>query len=197
MIGWKLFSMVLCPEAILFCPIFGQIFIRFFLHNASTGSRFFRAPQTASASLFSGDACFAPTLAFRQDMKSPIRWAGSKTQLLPSLRKFWGSEYQRYIEPFAGSASLFFDIKPANALLGDLNWELISALQALKRDAELVLQCLLRLPRGRRSYYRIRKQDPAILSPAERSARFFYLNRFCFNGLYRTNLKGQFNVPYG
>jgi DNA adenine methylase len=130
-------------------------------------------------------------------MKSPIRWAGSKRQTLPRLRELWSGGYHRYVEPFAGSASLFFDIEPRSAVLGDLNWELITALRAIRRDVELVLQAIRRLPTGKRSYYKIRRQDPASLSEPEIAARFLYLNHFCFNGLYRTNLNGKFNVPYG
>jgi DNA adenine methylase len=130
-------------------------------------------------------------------MKSPIRWAGSKRQTLPKLRDLWGAGYTRYVEPFAGSASLFFDIEPQSAVLGDLNWELITALRSIRRDVELVLQCLRRIPLGEHNYYKVRGQDPTRLSPSELAARFLYLNHFCFNGLYRTNLKGQFNVPYG
>jgi DNA adenine methylase len=131
------------------------------------------------------------------NMKSPIRWAGSKRQTLPRLRELWGAGYARYVEPFAGSASLFFDLQPHAAILGDLNWELMTALSALRRDVQLVLQCLRRLPLGEASYYRIRQRCPADLSPPELAARFLYLNHLCFNGLYRTNLSGQFNVPYG
>ena len=130
-------------------------------------------------------------------MKSPIRWAGSKRQTLPRLRELWGKGYARYVEPFAGSASLFFDVQPSSAILGDLNWELISAFRAIRRDVDLVLQCLRRLPVGKSSYYRIREQNPTQLAAPELAARFLYLNHFCFNGLYRTNLNGFFNVPYG
>jgi DNA adenine methylase len=130
-------------------------------------------------------------------MKSPIRWAGSKRQTLPRLRELWGGGYARYVEPFAGSASLFFAIQPRSAVLGDLNWELICAFRAIRRDVDLVLQCLRRLPIGKSSYYKIREQDPKQLSAPEIAARFLYLNHFCFNGLYRTNLNGHFNVPYG
>jgi DNA adenine methylase len=82
-------------------------------------------------------------------------------------------------------------------VLADLNWELITALRAIRRDVALVLECLRRLRKGERNYYAIRRQDPRNLSPSALAARFIYLNHFCFNGLYRTNLKGEFNVPYG
>ncbi len=130
-------------------------------------------------------------------MRSPIRWAGSKRQTLPRLRKLWGAGYARYVEPFAGSASLFFDLEPSSAILGDLNLELMTALRAIRRDVELVLQCFKRLSRGKKHYYATREIDPSKLSPAELAARFLYLNHYCFNGLYRTNRAGKFNVPYG
>jgi DNA adenine methylase len=103
----------------------------------------------------------------------------------------------RYIEPFAGSACLFFDLEPQSAILGDLNRELVTAMRGIRRDAYRVLECYRRLPKGKNAYYAIRSQDPYSLCDAELSARFLYLNRYCFNGLYRTNLKGDFNVPYG
>jgi DNA adenine methylase len=128
-------------------------------------------------------------------MKSPIRWAGSKRQTVGLLRKYWTGG--RYIEPFAGSACLFFDLEPSEAILGDLNWELTTAMQALKSDVEKILSILRGLPTGSDAYYRVRKLDPTRLDHSTLAARFLYLNRYCFNGLYRTNLRGQFNVPYG
>ena len=129
-------------------------------------------------------------------MRSFLRWAGSKRLLLPKLRRYWRGDFGRYIEPFAGSACMFFDLEPEKAILGDLNWELVVTLKAVQMDVGLVLQSLRRLPRGKRHYYRIRSVDPTRLTAVELAARFLYLNRFCFNGLYRTNLRGKFNVPY-
>jgi DNA adenine methylase len=130
-------------------------------------------------------------------MESPLRWAGSKRQLIPKLLKFWKEPSSRYIEPFCGSARLFFAIEPARAILGDINSELIMTYRSLRADIELVLQCLRRLRKGESSYYKLRRIDPHGLSDAARAARFIYLNRFCFNGIYRTNKRGQFNVPFG
>ena len=130
-------------------------------------------------------------------MRSFIRWAGSKRQLVKVLGQYWPGDPAQYVEPFAGSASLFFELEPSQAVLGDLNWELISALRAVRCDVQGVLECLGRLPTGKTAYYRIREIDPRTLSEAEVAARFLYLNRYSFNGLYRTNLKGKFNVPYG
>jgi DNA adenine methylase len=130
-------------------------------------------------------------------MKSPIRWAGSKRLLLPHLKTLWRSEFKRYVEPFCGSACLFFDLEPKAAILGDLNEELIETYRALKHDPYLVLECIRRLRKGKFAYYKIRSQNPKWLSRFEKAARFLYLNRYCFNGIYRTNAAGVFNVPYG
>jgi DNA adenine methylase len=130
-------------------------------------------------------------------VRSFLRWAGSKCQLLPVLRQYWNSSCRTYIEPFAGSATLFFDISPTRAILGDSNEELVETLGFVQTDVERILQALRRLPKGRDYYYTLRRKDPNSLAPAERAARFLYLNRYCFNGLFRTNLNGRFNVPYG
>jgi len=130
-------------------------------------------------------------------MNSIIRWAGSKRQLLTKLSCYWPKDAKRYVEPFCGSACLFFHLEPPKAILGDLNSELISTYKALKRDPLLVCEYLKRLQKGRNAYYRIRAIAVDSLSEAEVAARFLYLNRYCFNGIYRTNRLGKFNVPYG
>jgi DNA adenine methylase len=130
-------------------------------------------------------------------VKSFLRWAGSKRPILNKLKPFCPKKSARYIEPFAGSACLFFDLEPNKAILGDLNGELIRTLKAIRRDVELVLQCLRNLPTGKDAYYQVRSISPMQLPDAELAARFLYLNRYCFNGLYRTNKNGIFNVPYG
>jgi len=126
-----------------------------------------------------------------------VRWAGSKRSLIKELGQYWIEDSKRYIEPFAGSACLFFHLEPKAALISDLNAELISMYRELQRDAELVLECFRRLRKGEKAYYAIRREDPRLLSRPEAAARFLYLNRYCFNGLFRTNQTGTFNVPYG
>lgn len=130
-------------------------------------------------------------------MKPFLRWAGSKIQLLPNLQAFWSDHYERYVEPFAGSASLFFRLQPKRALLSDINRELILTLQQVRQQPTHVVECLRRMPRSSRYFYEIRAQQPETLPLNARAARFIYLNALCFNGLYRTNLHGVFNVPYG
>ena len=126
-----------------------------------------------------------------------LRWAGSKRQLLPVLKTFWTKKHLRYVEPFAGSACLFFSIKPRRAILGDLNSELIATYIEVKYRIAEVLKELARLGSANKEKYEwLRAIDPSTLTAPTRAARFIYLNRFCFNGIYRTNLAGQFNVPY-
>jgi DNA adenine methylase len=126
-----------------------------------------------------------------------LRWAGSKKQLLPELSKYWNESYNRYVEPFAGSACLFFRLKPKAAILGDINQDLISTYLEVKYRLPDLIKELQQLKKGREEYLELRKRDISSMDSAQKAARFIYLNRFCFNGLYRTNQKGQFNVPYG
>jgi DNA adenine methylase len=130
------------------------------------------------------------------NVKPFLRWAGSKRKLLPRLRAYWQPHHKRYIEPFAGSAALFFEINPQKALLGDINADLVDMYHCVCRHPLAIHRALTRLRVGKRAYYQIRSQDPASLCPVARAARFIYLNRYCFNGLYRTNEQGAFNVPH-
>jgi DNA adenine methylase len=117
--------------------------------------------------------------------------------LLRHLRPYWPGGETRYVEPFCGSACLFFDLEPSRAILGDLNEELIWTLRAVKNAPHIVLESLHRLRQSKASYYKLRNVSPLSLAEADRAGRLLYLNRNCFNGIYRTNRKGEFNVPYG
>jgi DNA adenine methylase len=117
--------------------------------------------------------------------------------LLNHLSVFFSRENTRYVEPFVGSASLFFKLMPREALLGDINPELMSTYKQIKNHPDDVFEHLKRYRKGKAAYLRLRSADLKDFSPVARAARFIYLNRFCFNGLYRTNMKGVFNVPYG
>jgi len=126
-----------------------------------------------------------------------LRWAGSKKQHRSLLKSFWSDKFSRYVEPFAGSAAVFFDIGPRRALLGDINKELIGTFATVRDHPNRVHKALIAIPKGRSNYYGIRRLGSKSLRPINRAARFIYLNRYCFNGIYRTNSKGEFNVPYG
>lgn len=129
---------------------------------------------------------------------SPIlRLAGSKRKLLPKLMMYVPHQYNRYIEPFAGSACLFFALRPQSAILGDFNEAIIQAYSVLRSHPTLVVRAAHRWKHSKRQYYSLRRVAPETLDEIERTARFIYLNRYCFNGVYRTNRLGQFNVPIG
>jgi len=134
----------------------------------------------------------------RKPWSPPIfRWAGSKRKLVPILLKHCPSNYGRYIEPFAGSACLFFALKPKKAILGDINEELLRAYNTIRNHPKMVARAAKVIPNSKEMYYKTRNTDPDMLNPVDRAARFVYLNRFCFNGVYRVNKRGQFNVPRG
>jgi len=126
-----------------------------------------------------------------------LRWAGSKRRLVPVLKTYWRPYHTRYLEPFAGSACLFFSLNPPRAILGDVNDDLISTYLEVKYRLDALIKHLSTLQCSKREYKKLRSLVPVKLTPCARAARFIYLNRYCFNGIYRTNLKGEFNVPYG
>jgi len=130
-------------------------------------------------------------------MNTFLRWAGSKRKLLPVLLDIAPDSFDRYVEPFAGSACLFFALAPRRAILADINNDLVNAFRELKTDVESVINHLKLFRSTKTEYYRVRSQSIRRMPRAKLAARFIYLNRYCFNGLYRTNSQGQFNVPYG
>lgn len=95
-----------------------------------------------------------------------------------------------------GSACLFFELHPKNALLGDVNYDLVRTFLAVRDHPQAVANRLAKIPRGRRSYYSVRSQKLAEMDASDAAAKFIFLNRYCFNGLYRTNEAGRFNVPF-
>lgn len=126
-----------------------------------------------------------------------LRWAGSKRKALPALISLY-EKPDRYVEPFAGSAVLFFALRPERAFLSDLNGQLINLMVEVKERPSELHRRLIGIPRNAETYYQIRSEFNDM-SPIgiESAVRFLYLNRNCFNGLWRTNLKGQYNVPWG
>jgi DNA adenine methylase len=130
-------------------------------------------------------------------VKPFLKWAGGKGQLLAQFRPLFPAELGRYFEPFVGSAAVFFALRPGQAVLTDVNRELIDCYAAVKGNVEPVIAALRRHAYDEDHYYRVREQDPAQLAPPDRAARTIFLNKTGYNGLYRVNKKGQFNVPFG
>lgn len=129
--------------------------------------------------------------------KPILKWAGGKTQLLNQIIPRLPKSYNKYFEPFLGGGALFFALAPTPAVVSDSSPELINVYQVLSSDVEGLMKRLDTLVNTREEYYRIRSLNWKDLSPTEAAARTIYLNKTCFNGLYRVNKEGQFNVPYG
>jgi hypothetical protein len=127
-----------------------------------------------------------------------LRWAGSKRKSLALLASTYVHNDYQYVEPFAGSAALFFSLQPASAVLGDLNGHLVNAMRCVRDDPDTVHLHLTKIPRDEATYYSMRAKFNLLRPYGIRAAvLFIYLNRNCFNGLWRTNLAGDFNVPFG
>jgi DNA adenine methylase len=128
-----------------------------------------------------------------------LKWAGGKTKLLPELLKRAPREFGTYYEPFLGGGALFWRLAPRAAVLGDLNRELILAYQGVQRNVSLLVRELeaLLASHSPGQYAEVRARSTEHLSYQAAAARTIYLNKTCFNGLYRVNRAGKFNVPIG
>jgi len=140
------------------------------------------------------------------DIPLIVKWAGGKKQLIEQFKPLFPKKIERYIEPFLGSGAVAFYViqkyNPSEVLLSDSNEELINVFNTIKHDYQNLIKKLKehknKYQKNKNEYYyRIRKQNPERLSSLNKAARFIFLNRTCFNGLYRVNSKGRFNVPIG
>jgi DNA adenine methylase len=126
-----------------------------------------------------------------------LKWAGGKTQMIPNLIEAMPKSYNNYIEPFIGGGALFFHLSPKSAVIADSNPELINLYQQIAKDYKPVLKLLEKMPNDEEFFYKERAKPFENLSAIEAAARTIYLNRTCFNGLFRVNKSGGFNVPFG
>lgn len=124
-----------------------------------------------------------------------LRWAGSKRAIVPALVDCMPTTFDRYFEPFAGSAALFFATRPRAAVLGDTNGGLVNFFRTLRDNHASLHSAIADIPASKDTYYALRSSQP--LDFFEQAVRFGYLNRYCYNGIYRTNRSGHFNVPMG
>ncbi len=124
-----------------------------------------------------------------------FRWAGGKRRLLTQILPLVPKNYGCYFEPLCGGAALFFELRPAIATLADKNAELINCYRQVKNHPEEVIAALQKLTNTKDDYYKVRENIPG--RKIDRAARFFYLMSLSFNGIYRVNSDGKFNVPYG
>lgn len=133
-----------------------------------------------------------------------VKWVGGKRQLLAQFRRMnlyppenFDPKKSRYFEPFVGGGAVFFDLLPEEGFLSDLNKELVTTYNVIKNDLEKLIVSLKKHKTDKDYFLDVRAQDPNKLSDVAVASRFIFLNRTCFNGMYRVNSKGGFNVPFG
>jgi DNA adenine methylase len=140
----------------------------------------------------------------KKGVPSLIKWAGGKKQLLEQFKEFFPKKIEQYFEPFVGGGSVAFFLLQGHPeikkiYLSDINEELITTYNVVKNDIDSLIKLLkeYKVKHNKDFYYKIRAEDVKKLTHVQIAARFIYLNRTCFNGLYRVNSKGGFNVPIG
>ena len=128
-----------------------------------------------------------------------LKWVGGKRSILPELKKRLPSGYKKYYEPFLGGGALYFAVQPTEALLSDINFHLIITFKAVRDDVENLIGYLKAHAKNHNKeyYLKARKKLFTEKNPTKIAGLFIYLNKTCFNGLYRVNKAGQFNVPMG
>lgn len=134
--------------------------------------------------------------------KPVIKWVGGKRQLIPKIKEYMPTEYNRYFEPFIGGGAVFFELKQTDSFINDYNPELTNLYEIIKNKPQELIKELSKHLNTEEYYYALRRLDrePAKykrISKVKKASRFIFLNKTGFNGLYRVNKQGQNNVPYG
>lgn len=131
-----------------------------------------------------------------------VKWVGGKRQLLDEITPLLPKRITTYCEPFLGGGAVLFSIQPANAIVNDLNEDLITVYEVIRDDIESLITSLKRHENTSEYFYTIRDMDRNkasyhALSKVEKASRLIYLNKTCYNGLFRVNSSGEFNSPFG
>jgi DNA adenine methylase len=131
-----------------------------------------------------------------------LKWVGGKRQLLSEIEKYIPSTYKVYYEPFVGGGAVLFHLQPKNVVINDINSELINLYNIIKNDVEALITDLQRYRNELDYFYEIReldrnKEEYNKFSSIEKASRMLYLNKTCYNGLFRVNRAGEFNSPFG
>jgi DNA adenine methylase len=133
-----------------------------------------------------------------------VKWVGGKRQLIKQFRDMglyppegFDPNKHSYFEPFVGGGAVFFDLLPQKAYLSDMNFDLVTTYNIIKDDVEALIGSLKKHVHTKEYFLEVRAQKVSTLTPLQIASRFIYLNRTCFNGMYRVNSKGEFNVPFG
>jgi len=131
-----------------------------------------------------------------------LKWAGGKRQLLSEINKYVPKKYNTYYEPFLGGGAILFNLQPKNAAINDSNIELINCYEVIKNSLDELIEDLKKHQNEESYYYEMRELDRTTTykdnyDKVKRASRILYLNKTCYNGLFRVNSQGQFNVPFG
>ena len=139
----------------------------------------------------------------KNKLVSPVlKWVGGKRQLLPSIKPMLPKRITSYCEPFVGGGAVLFELQPKKAIINDINSDLILVYTVIRDNVEALIELLETYPNEESFYYELRNIDRDQtkynkLSEIERAARVIFLNKTCYNGLYRVNNAGEFNSPFG
>ncbi len=139
----------------------------------------------------------------REKLVKPfLKWAGGKSQLLPAIDKYLPSEYSTYYEPFVGGGAVLFYLQPKKAVINDSSEELINVYRVIRDNLDELVEDLKGYVNSEECFYDVRSWDRneieyAKLSKIKRASRIIFLNKTCYNGLFRVNRTGQFNAPFG
>jgi DNA adenine methylase len=139
------------------------------------------------------------TFTYVENASPFLKWAGGKGRLLKQYDPYFPprNEIGHYYEPFIGGAAVFFYLQPQVVTLSDINRKLVDVYRIVQQNVEGLIRLLKEHKNEKEYFYRVRSLDPADLSPQEQAARLIFLNKTCYNGLYRENQGGRFNVPFG
>lgn len=136
-----------------------------------------------------------------QLLQPVLKWAGGKRQLLPEIAKLFPKSFKTYFEPFLGGGAVLFYAQPKKAIVNDFNGELINVYKTIKNNVEDLIKELSTYKNEKEFYYKIREIDRTEefkkMTNIQKAARVIYLNKTCYNGLFRVNSKGEFNTPFG
>lgn len=141
-------------------------------------------------------------MKYDQKVKPVVKWVGGKRQLLPEIKKRLPEKIGTYYEPFVGGGAVFFALQPQKAVINDINPELINLYRVIKEQVDFLIDDLKKHKNEADYFYAIRELDRDYkkyqnLTDVERASRIIYLNKTCYNGLFRVNSAGQFNAPFG
>lgn len=141
-------------------------------------------------------------MEYDKDVAPVLKWVGGKRQLLPEIRKYTPKDFSTYYEPFVGGGAVLFSIQPKKAVINDINSELINLYEVIRDDVDLLIEDLKKHKNDKEYFYNIRGMDRDRekynkLTKIQKASRMHYLNKTCYNGLFRVNQAGQFNSPFG